>query len=65
MPYVKHPSGCRIWEGPRTAKEELELINRINGVVRFPSANSRSSKTKTPAGEANPCSTKVLPKSPE
>jgi hypothetical protein len=63
MPYVKHPSGCRIWEGPRTAKEELELIKRINGVVRFPSANSRSSKTKTPADEPNPSSTKRTPMS--
>ena len=42
MPYINLPGGGKIWEGPRTEREEMELMRRINGVARFPSANHRS-----------------------
>jgi len=39
MPYINLPGGGKLWEGPRTEREEMELMGRINGVARFPSAN--------------------------
>ena len=41
MPYINLPGGGNLWEGPRTEREEMELMRRINGVARFPSANHR------------------------
>ena len=42
MPYLDLSEGGKIWEGPRTKREEMELMRRINGVARFPSANHRA-----------------------
>ena len=42
MPYIDLPGGGKIWEGLRTARQEMELMRRINGVARFPSANHRA-----------------------
>ena len=41
MPYVNY-NGLLVWEGERTEREELELLQRMNGVKYFPSANHRS-----------------------
>jgi hypothetical protein len=42
MPYINLPGGGKLWEGPRTEREEMELMRRINCVARFPSANHRA-----------------------
>ena len=42
MPYLDLPEGGKIWEGSRTQREEMELIRKINGVARFPSASHRA-----------------------
>ena len=47
MPYINLPDGGKLWEGPRTEREEIELMRRINGVARFPSANHRSKLRNT------------------
>ena len=47
MPYINLPGGGKLWEGPRTEREEMELMRRINGVARFPSANHRSKSRDT------------------
>ena len=47
MPYKDLPGGGKIWEGPRTEREEIELLRRINGVSRFPSANHRAKLERT------------------
>ena len=31
MPYINLPGGGKLWEGPRTEREEMELMRRING----------------------------------
>ena len=47
MPYIDLPGGGKIWEGPRTEREEMELMRGINGVARFPSANHRAKVRRT------------------
>ena len=47
MPYINLPDGGQLWEGTRTEREEMELMRRINGVARFPSANYRSKLRNT------------------
>ena len=42
MPYINLPGGGKLWEGPRTEREEMELMRRINGVTRFPSSSHRA-----------------------
>ena len=42
MPYLDLSEGGKIWEGPRTKREEMELMRKINGVARFPSASYRA-----------------------
>ena len=42
MPYLDLSEGGKIWEGPRTKREEMELMRKINGVARFPSENDRA-----------------------
>jgi hypothetical protein len=51
MPYIDLPGGGKIWEGPRTEREEMELMRRINGVARFPSANYRAKVRRTQKNE--------------
>ena len=29
MPYINLPGGGKLWEGPRTEREEMELMRRI------------------------------------
>ena len=47
MPYTDLPGGGGIWEGPRTERQKMELMRRINGVARFPSANHRAKVRRT------------------
>lgn len=42
MPYVEYRPGIRVWEGPRTEREELELCIALSTVASFPSANHRA-----------------------
>ena len=42
MPYIDLPGGGKLWEGPRTEREEMELMRRTNGVTRFPSSSHRA-----------------------
>ena len=51
MPYIDLPGGGKLWEGPRTEREEMELMRRINGVARFPSANHRAKVRRTQKNE--------------
>tara|TARA_B110000444_G_C18697115_1_gene527127 strand:- start:197 stop:364 length:168 start_codon:yes stop_codon:yes gene_type:complete len=51
MPYINLPGGGKLWEGPRTEREEMELMRRINGVARFPSANHRAKVRRTQKNE--------------
>ena len=51
MPYTDLPGGGEIWEGPRTERQKMELMRRINGVARFPSANHRAKVRRTQKNE--------------
>jgi hypothetical protein len=48
MPYKDLPGGGKIWEGPRTEREEMDLLRAINRVKRFPSANHRAALVRLP-----------------
>jgi hypothetical protein len=49
MPYIDLPGGGKLWEGPRTEREEMELMRRTNGVTRFPSSSHRAKVRRSQA----------------